>query len=253
MKNYIKFNEEITEYKCPYCQKGYLLLNQNYFSETQYQSSIKNVTFKINENIEEYDDTYYLGTIVGKLKCNHLDCNEVTSFIGESKYYLNYYDNEIDREIEVTEKGIFFKYFIPSIHIIELKREYPEELKRILLESFSLYFSSYSACVNTVRILLEKLCELHMITSYCDNGNYKSLDKKLNELRFSKDLKTLLQAIKWIGNDGSHSLEIIKKDDLDLTYRFVKKALDEIYPSSSDYKELQVLAENIIKNNGLKK
>ena len=35
MENYIKFDSEITEYKCPHCQKGYLLLDKKYFFEKQ--------------------------------------------------------------------------------------------------------------------------------------------------------------------------------------------------------------------------
>ena len=246
---YINFDVEVTEYKCPHCQKGYL--KRDSFYEKQYLSSIKKGTSIINEDgEEEYDDSYYLGNILGFLKCPF--CDELTSFVGETKYYLNYYD-----EIEVLEKGIFFKYFVPQIHIIELKNEYPEELKEILLESFSLYFSSYSACVNTLRILLEKLCELYEIKSIQDNGKYKSLNNKLKELKelgkISDDTIEFLEAIKWIGNDGSHSLEIINKEHLDLAYRFVKKVLDEIYPSQDDSEELKFLAKEINKNKGLVK
>ncbi len=250
MENYIKFDVEVIEYKCPHCQKGYL--KRDGFYEKQYLSSIKKGTSIINEDgEEEYDDSFYLGNISGFLKCPF--CDELTSFIGETKYYLNYYD-ENDRQIEVSEKGIFFKYFIPQIHIIELKNEYPKELKEILLESFSLYFSSYSACVNTLRILLEKLCELYEIKSTHDNGKYKSLNNKLKELeKISKDTIEFLKAIKWIGNDGSHSLEIINKDGLDLAYRFVEKVLDEIYPSQDDSEELRLSAERINKNKGLVK
>lgn len=251
MENFIKFDSEITEYKCPHCQKGYLLLDKKYFFEKQYGSSIKKGTFKINDYEEDYDDRCYLGTTAGQLKCNHSDCAEITSFIGETKYYLNYHEDDI--EIEVLEKGIFFKYFIPSIHLIELRNEYPKELQKILLESFSLYFSSYSACINTLRILLEKLCELHGIKSTTNNSGYKKLGNKLKELKFDDKVKDLLEAIKWIGNDGSHSLEVIKKDDLDLTYKFVKKVLDEIYPSQTDDEELNILAKEINDNKGLKK
>ena len=252
MENYIKFDAEITEYKCPHCQKGYLLLDKKYFFEKQYGSSIKKGTFKINDYEEDYDDRFYLGTIAGQLKCNHPDCAEITSFIGQTKFFTDCYDDENGREIEFPEKRIYFKYFVPPIHIIELKKEYPKELKEILLESFSLYFSSYSACINTLRILLEKLCELHEIKSETDNGGYKTLDKKLDELNYN-EVKDLLKAIKWIGNDGSHSLEVIEKEDLDLTYRFIKKVLDEIYPSPTDDEELNILAKEINDNKGLKK
>ena len=251
MENFIKFDSEITEYNCPHCQKGYLLLDKKYFFEKQYESSIKKSTFKINDYEEDYDDRCYLGTTAGQLKCNHSDCAEITSFIGETKYYLNYHEDDI--EIEVLEKGIFFKYFIPSIHLIELRNEYPKELQKILLESFSLYFSSYSACINTLRILLEKLCELHGIKSTTNNSGYKKLGNKLKELKFDDKVKDLLEAIKWIGNDGSHSLEVIEKEDLDLTYRFIKKVLDEIYPSQTDDEELNILAKEINDNKGLKK
>ena len=134
-----------------------------------------------------------------------------------------------------------------------MKKEYPKELKEILLESFSLYFSSYSACINTLRILLEKLCELHGIKSTTNNSGYKKLGNKLKELKFDDKVKDLLEAIKWIGNDGSHSLEVIEKEDLDLTYRFIKKVLDEIYPSQTDDEELNSLAKEINDNKGLKK
>ncbi len=120
MENYIKFDFKITEYKCPHCQKGYLLLDKDLFFEKQYQKSIKSGTFKINDEDYDYDDSFYLGTIAGQLKCNHPDCAEITSFIGETKYYLNYY-NEDDREIEVLEKGIFFKYFTQLSHIDSTK------------------------------------------------------------------------------------------------------------------------------------
>ena len=76
---------------------------------------------------------------------------------------------------------------------------------------------------------------------------------KLKELKFDYKVKDLLEAIKWIGNDGSHSLEVIKKDDLDLTYKFVKKVLDEIYPLQTDDEELNILAKEINDNKGLKK
>ena len=56
MENYIKFDSEITEYKCPHCQKGYLLLDKKYFFEKQYESSIKKSTFKINDYEEDYDE-----------------------------------------------------------------------------------------------------------------------------------------------------------------------------------------------------
>lgn len=301
MQEYIKLDSETTEYKCPHCQKGYLLLNKNSFFEKQYLSSVKKSIFEINHDGDyDSDDGSYLGNIAGQLKCNHLNCNEVTSFIGETKYYLNYFD-EGDREIEVSEKVIFFKYFIPSIHIIELKSEYPKELQEILLESFSLYFSSYSACVNTLRILLEKLCEIHGIKSIeydndkantislhtrlgklekkfnddlkkelidvikkdsldlnrieteINKGKYKKLNEKLNKFHINDLIIELLEAIKWIGNEGSHCLEVVKKDDLDLTYRFVKKILDEIYPSPTDDEELNILAKEINENKGLRK
>ena len=120
MENYIKSDSKSTEYKCPHCQNGYLLLDKKYFFEKQYKSSIKKSIFKINDDGDyDYDDIFYLGSIAGQLKCTYPDCTEITSFIGETKYYLNYYSNERDEEIEVLEKGIYFKYFIPSIHIIE--------------------------------------------------------------------------------------------------------------------------------------
>ena len=74
-------------------------IDKKYFFEKQYESSIKKSTFKINDYEEDYDDRCYLGTTAGQLKCNHSDCAEITSFIGETKYYLNYLSLHKEEEV----------------------------------------------------------------------------------------------------------------------------------------------------------
>lgn len=187
------------------------------------------------------------------MKCHR--CQEITSFIGETRFYVNYYDDENDKEVEVEEKVILFKYFVPSLHIIELKEEYPEEIRSVLKESFSLYFSSYSSCVNILRVLLEELCLLNDIDKYNEEGNFISLNSRIKKLKtklnLNDDTKTLLFALKWIGNEGSHSLKNIKKDDIDNAYIFLKELLDKLYPK--DFSEYMSRAKEIEKNKGLSK
>ena len=53
------------------------MLDKGLFFEKQYQNSVEKGTFKIYHEYEEYDDSFYLGTISGQLKCNKPECNSI--------------------------------------------------------------------------------------------------------------------------------------------------------------------------------
>lgn len=252
MENYTYWHKNTTDLRCPHCKKGYLTFDNKNSSEFQSEQNKRMSQFSMPDGSLEDDEEKYSGIISGYLECNHGDCVEKVSFVGQTEYQPDYFTDEDGDEHEHSVKTISFKYFIPPIHIVELKHEYPPELQEILEESFALYFASPSACVNTLRILLEKLCELNGIEKKKSDGDFKSLNKKLDELIFDKSIKDLLEAAKWIGNDGSHSTETITMKNTDLAYRFVVKALDLIY-LEDDNQELQKQAQAINKNKGINK
>ncbi|MDD5599553.1 MAG: hypothetical protein PHV82_16520, partial [Victivallaceae bacterium] len=74
--------ESLTDYFCPYCNKGLLKLDKKKFIYEEYQKSIQERTY----------DSWEFGifSCSGVFQCNHLYCNEFVSFCGEM------YEEEID-------------------------------------------------------------------------------------------------------------------------------------------------------------
>jgi len=180
---------------------------------------------------------------VGFLECNNYKCKEIFSIVG----ILN---REPDEPYEDNSgqlsQDLFNSYspeFIsPPIEIIELKKEYPKAVNNALYESFKLFFTDNEACANKIRTAVELLLD--------ENGIENKKGIRLNDriIKFKKiDPKNgeLLEAVKWIGNYGSHQDKIIRKDVLD-GYELLKAVLDNLYDNESE--KLRLKAERINTN-----
>ena len=76
------------------------------------------------------------------------------------------------------------------------------------------------------------------------HNRIEKLDSKHDEI------KELLLAIKWVGNDGSHTGKDITKNDVLEIYEILELALSELFENKS--KEIRQRAKQINKDKGLK-
>ncbi len=174
------------------------------------------------------------------LKCNHCGETVVASGLKSEENYPSDEEFGIQRMITAIS-------FIPAPKIIEIPKSCPNDVKKILIDSFSLYWMDLSSCANKIRIGIEVLLnELGVI----ETKGTKKLQLHLRLKEYEKKepkIAGFLLSIKWIGNSGSHFSQITKDDVLN-AYELLEFALDKIYDDRE--KKLTKLSAEINKNRG---
>ncbi|MCS0328367.1 DUF4145 domain-containing protein, partial [Vibrio diabolicus] len=123
------------------------------------------------------------------------------------------------------------KYFQPPLQIFELPKDTPKGVKEALKVSFSTYFSSPSTSLSTLRAALEVLLGEMEVASVDEKGNFLPLAKRISSLPESyRKIIEPANAIRWLGNDGTHSGYQVRKSDVVDGYRIFEHILEELYP-----------------------
>ena len=205
-----------TELPCPNCQKFPLYIDK--------KSSI----YKVNKEYI-YDLKYaretpyiydYISDINGFLQCDN--CKKEVAFIGEiTGGMIDYNDDEYE-EFSTEEEILYFKYFSPAIYRIDILKEYPTNVKEILIESFALFYNHKSSCVFELKkifnIIINNLCRIVQIP-YEDNLN-KNIEKLIKKSKYSV-IKENLQVLKIIFE--------VKDINPDAIYEHLERILVFIY------------------------
>src|SRR5690606_15653575 len=93
-----------------------------------------------------------------------------------------------------------------------------------LLKAFSLFWSSPSACANSLRKTVERIIDFK-----AGKSKLRLHDRIENLNSSNSELKDFLMATKWIGNDGSHDEIELEYDDVIIGFRFIEKCLLELF------------------------
>lgn len=224
-----------TKKPCPTCRIGNLDDRKNAgFLRSETEAS---------KEMNSYGGHYYSDYVFSiHLICDN--CGEtvaVSGFMSEENY-------PIDEETEIR-KSITPVVFYPAPKIIDIPDTCPKDVKKILDETFGLYWLDLGSCANKIRISIEVLLnELNVrkmrITK---NGETElTLHSRLEIFRKTNpDVSNHLMAIKWIGNTGSHFSEITSDDVLD-AYEILEFSLEKLYNDRE--KKLLQLSNEINKN-----
>lgn len=170
-----------------------------------------------------YYDSEYVFSI--HLKCNN--CSEtvaVSGFMAEENY-------PSDEELGIQRRIVPISFF-PAPKIIEIPNSCPANVKKILSETFGLYWLDLGSCANKIRISIEVLLnELSVISKKATKKGDTDLSLHSRLEIFEKtnpDVAKHLMAIKWIGNAGSHFSELSSEDVLD-AYELLEFSLEKLY------------------------
>ncbi len=180
------------------------------------------------------------------LMCSNEECNSYHYVIGIQKHFAQ--GNEVgETYYQVQEYRIYPKHFQPELHLFELPIALPEEVKKKLIMSFNHFWYDYDACVNKLRQSLEILVDEK-------GGKGNQLHHKIESLKptLGVDLSETLMAIKWIGNDGSHSGGDFTRDQILVTYSLVVDVLNKLYPDLKEYLKKRDFIKKANENKGIK-
>lgn len=227
-------SENIPTWPCPMCGANSLSCSEEQFAK-QYKAPIDTNQPKFSPDYIEY-------VFSMKLECRIPSCGCRAVCVGTgdvSQEYLHDGSGDWDwfDNFEV-------KFFEPPLRLFLPPKETPNSVTKALETSFSSFFSSPSTSLSTLRSALEVLLGEMGVTSVDANGNFLSLARRINSLPESyRKIVEPANAIRWLGNDGTHSgIQVLRTDVID-GYNIFEHILVELYPEQNA--SIEALVERI--------
>lgn len=210
------------EWLCPTCGKSVLQIKEGTFNKQPTAWSLK--SFEHGHG-NEHDVEYIYSCL---LVCSNHKCEEVVANTGIGGMELDYDAATIE---EARYDYFVPKYFEPNLKLFSIPPDCPESVSLYLNESFKLFFTSPSAALNNVRIVIEKLLtELGVPEFETKSEKYIPLHKRIETLPEKYcEIKSILKAVKWLGNEGSHGSDDTSVNTVINAYEFMEHILQEIY------------------------
>ncbi|MCQ4331043.1 DUF4145 domain-containing protein [Stutzerimonas stutzeri] len=233
--------ESIHRYTCPYCYKGELRLEGDFNSKETVASKA--------EHREEYWEPEFIRLIFScTLKCS--SCSESVFVVGDGSVEEEYFegpDGDWDRGYVEFYRPSFFH---PTLQLIDFPAESPAEVVSALRTAFSSYFSSPSTCCNSLRAAAEEILTTLGVPVHPESGEgYLSFGRRIQMLGDdNQSVRALFDAIRWLGNYGSHPGIQVEFDDALNALEIMELLLEEVY--SDRKRKIQDLAEAINSSRG---
>jgi hypothetical protein len=163
---------------------------------------------------EEFISTFFL-------RCNRTTCKEIVATVGKQMRKNVQEDFDICYEIEVFKP----EFFYPQIDLFTLPTDLPVSIHIEIQKAFSLFWSDPSACSNAIRKTAERILD-HIETTPSANKNLAPRIKLLETN--DPNLKIFLDAIRNVGNEGSHRTSL-EHYDVIVTFKFIENILNSLF------------------------
>lgn len=224
--------ESIPQWFCPICNKGLLKGNKKTIE------LIETVDSQNNRIVDDWCPEMYSGNFRGILKCNNNLCNENIFLIGQS--FLEEVNISDKDQLDINhETYLYPKLFLPTLAIFEIHKDVPNSIVNLIYESFELYWIDEGSCANKIRIVVEHLLDLQKVVKtklFKGKRIWFPLHKRIELFSNKRPLEAEeLMAIKWIGNNGSHVNDRLKKNDLLDAYDILRHVTTKIYEKDSNH------------------
>lgn len=247
----IDFNPNyLPDWGCPTCLKGIL---------SRTPTSIKLIESVSSKEYQKYDNAHFSdinGTFLGILTCNNKNCLENVVIAGG--YFVDMEPNETNEYMQAEDR-IVPRYFNPPLYVIPYKNYLPKEVEKALKKSFELFWIDNSACANAIRKVVEIIMDDRGVKKTrtvvkATKTKRESLNLHSRIVEFKKrnsEVAEMLEAIKWIGNEGSHALDVLKREHILDAYEILDLCFEKLYNHAP--KTISKTVKSIIKAKGVKK
>lgn len=244
---------DFPEIPCPRCGIGIFIYKKR--EKIELEDGISK-----ESKILDIDPSYYSGKFTITSNCNHPKCEESSIISGKTKltfvgWYEGGYDPEQGIEIpehEHHEMKFKIEYISPPFNLISFPIDFPNNLQKILEESFKLFWIDKDSCGNKLRIFIEELLSHQKIkkNEIKNRKRYKlSLHKRIMifQNKYPK-LGDKLLAIKWIGNTASHGEKELSKQKIIDAFNILEFIIEKLFENKE--KEIDILTKRINKAKG---
>jgi hypothetical protein len=246
-KNWFEFKREnIPDWQCPTC--GGASLNLDPEDLRVYESG--ETARSQEEDGFDADNADY--RFAATLHCKNNACREVITLVGSGKVEVDHIPGEKGWDT-VYHQWLKPHFFQPSLIPISIPSNTPIDLKNSLIAAFAIIFANHAAAINQIRVAAEILLDEIGVASVRGGGGFLSLgDRISNHLHGdAESYKDKLDAIRWLGNDGSHGNGSISIIDLLNGLEIFESLLSEIYPEPKT--DINDLARKVIEKKKLRR
>lgn len=218
--------------ECPVCGNGHLTIAPKADGSRKADWRITKVTSSWSD---WGDPTDIKGTFSADLLCsNTSDCGDSIHVSGDVAVdYSDRYRHTSDEE--PFETLLTVEWFHPSLRIVDVPDDVPGSVSVELDNVGALIWSNPDAALWSLRKAVEMLLSEQGIDRLKPDGYPFSLNKRLEMFgaahpQFS-DVVEMLQAVRWVGNEGTHASGHSGKGVLHVI-KFVELALESLYSES---------------------
>jgi len=219
---------------CPVCLVGHLALD-----------SIEAVPSARSTRI--YEKTHYpldlSGAFHGLIRCAISTCRETVAIAGD--YCV---DIDVDDGGDTTYVDLFrLRFATPPLKIILPPPRTPRSVVKAIESAAAVIWADANAGANRLRVAIDELLTAYGMPRF-RNSNGKRwripTDVRIKEFRrFEDQVADTLEAVKWIGNQGSHESGLSATDVLDGA-DLLGSALKQLYDTSEEEIQRRVRAVN---------
>lgn len=224
-------------YGCPACRKADLELVD--FSATE------NGETKQNSSLDWWEHEWDRYLFRATLECRI--CRETVFCSGNGSV-----EEEFDGTEETNFRSYHYvryqpKFFFPSLKFMDFPPATPKEVQQSINAACAMYFSHPASACNSLRIAAEDILTSLGVPEP-EAGEFSSLGKRSKVLPEDSQERLLLDAIRWLGNDGSHSKTLITHQDAQDAFEVMDLLIEKAY--SDRALKIQELAKAIREHKG---
>jgi len=203
---------KLPPWACPTCERGQLASANNDVLTRETGPSLR------DHSHEEWDPDWVRERLAGFLTCNDPTCGDVFAISGTSG--VTYYtDEDIYGQVsQAIENELERKHVFPTPHMFQISGKCPDDVRALLISGFEIFWSDHDSCANKFRMAVEVLLKERKIATYTKpkKGTKRrplTLHARIDLFRKKdSDIGACLEAIKWLGNYGSHSNTGLSRD-----------------------------------------
>ena len=196
---------------CPSCDIGVLIPNLQEFMRPH---SVNAGSIE-DEDFAPEDE---FGGFSGPLYCNEDGCGEVIIVTGEWETGEAPPKTKFEQAFYATL--LYPKFFVPHLKVLEhFPKGLPENIIKLIRTAEKVVWADPNSAGNIYRKIVEVILDDQNVpqSEITKKGeNPLTTHARINLYRESKlEIAELLEAVKWVGNEGSHSSELTVEDIVD--------------------------------------
>jgi hypothetical protein len=222
---------------CPVCLDGHLAVKTIEPVVSAHHQRVFDIT-GIPEDLS--------GTFHGVMRCAVRSCREAVAIAGD--YCVDFDPEGDDRDAGGRYCNFFrLRFATPALKIISIPPNTPKPVVKSIESAAVVIWADANAPANRLRVAIDELLTAFRVPRFqISNGKRlrMSTDHRIKQFsRFEPGAAEALEAVKWIGNQGSHESGLSVTDVLEGA-QLMSFALRQLYDKSEEQIQRRIRAVN---------